>query len=110
MRSIGSFALEFGESFFVYIPFFQNRKDSFRSKPGPHQLAEDTRRLFLISVLRLLQAFAAEMCERITAGSSADSGERLPSNFDLVQTRTLEEVDCARSTLTRTQRSRGVCP
>src|SRR5207253_1297552 len=54
-----------------------------------------------LTATALAQAFAAEMCERITAGSSADSGERLPSNFDLVQTRTLEEVDCARSTLTR---------
>jgi len=54
-----------------------------------------------LTATALARAFAAEICERVTPGPGADSGERLPSNFDLVQPRTLDEVDCARSTLTR---------
>src|SRR5579862_945705 len=60
-RYFGGFVLEFGDGFFVDVPFFEDGEDGFRSEASAHEVAEDAGGLLLVSIFWLLQALAANV-------------------------------------------------
>src|SRR5580698_8921568 len=59
-----SLVFKFAHRLFVYVPFFQDRKDRLRSESGSHQVSENAG--YLLLIFGPLQAFAAEVGTRQT--------------------------------------------
>src|SRR5262245_9201788 len=63
LRLLGALSFERGQQLVVHVPLLQNGKNRLRPEAGSHQLAENTRGLFL--VLRLPQPLTLQISTRL---------------------------------------------